>query len=332
MSAFAKAGAFLVVGTLLSTGTFAERKYSDWSLPVNLGATLAGTLDCTGVNSASDDQGPAISKNGLSLYFGSNRAAQGAQGAADLYVAQRPSPDATWGPAQNLGTVINSPLIENIPALSRDGHWIFFNSNRPGGFGDIDLWAAFRDHVHDDFAWRAPLVNLGAGVNSAGFEAGASYFENEDGGSPLLFFGRGTSQANQATTDIWVSELQPDGTFGNAHPVPDPGFNSPQGDQRPSIRFDGLEIFFFSTREGSIKNAAGLNSADIWVATRNSVNDAWNTPANLGVVVNTEFGEIHPYISADGLTLFFASTRPGGCGGNDLYMSTRTQLKGKQEE
>jgi hypothetical protein len=320
MSAYAKAGAFLVVGTLLSTGAFAERKYSEWGPVVHLGCVI---------NSAANDQGPAISKNGLSLYFGSNRAA--AQ--LDLYVAQRPSPVAPWGPAQNLGPVINSTFIENIPSLSRDGHWIFFNSNRPGpgAFGDIDLWAAFRDHVHDDFAWRAPF-NLGAGVNSAGFEAGASYFENEDGGTPLLFFGRGTSQAMQATTDIWVSELRPDGTFGNAHPVPE--LNSPQGDQRPSIRFDGLEIFFFSTREGSIKNAAGLNSADIWVATRNSVHDAWNTPVNLGAVVNTEFAEIHPYISADGLTLFFASDRPGGCGvtGNDLYMSTRTQLKGKQEE
>jgi hypothetical protein len=313
MSAYAKAGAFLVVGTLLSTEGFAERKYSEWGPAVHLGCVI---------NSAVNDLGPAISKNGLSLYFGSNRAAQGAQGGLDLYVAQRPFPDAPWGPAKNLGMVINSPVTENIPSLSRDGHWMFFNSNRTGSIGDIDLWAAFRDHVHDDFAWQAPF-NLGAGVNSPGFDAGAGYFENDDGGTPLLFFGRGTLQTMQETTDIWVSELRPDGTFGNARPVPE--LNSPVGDQRPSVRFDGLEIFFGSSRPGSTPNAAGNPSADIWVATRNSVNDAWDTPVIVGAGVNTGAAELQPYISADGLTLFFASDRLGGCGGTDLYMSTRTK-------
>ncbi len=314
MNAYAKVGAFLVVGTLLSSEAFAESKYSEWGPPVNLG--------CGSINSPSDDLGPGISKDGLSFYFASNRPAPDAQGGQDIYVAQRPTRDAPWGAPNNLGPTVNSPLTENVVSLSRDGHWLFFNSNRPDGFGDIDIWASYREHVHDDFAWQTPF-NLGPGVNSAGFEAGASYFENEDGSAPLLFFGRGVSFATQGTTtDIWVAELLPDGTFGNAHEVP--GLNSPYpyGDQRPSIRFDGLEIFFYSNRPGS------LGTSDIWVATRKDVRDPWDPAVNLGSPVNTGAADFQPHISGDGQTLYFVSNRGGGCGGFDIYMTTRTRLKG----
>ena len=319
MNAYAKVGVFLVLGTLLSSEAFAESKYSEWGPPVNLG--------CGGINSPSDDLGPGISKDGLSFYFASNRPATGAPGGLDIYLAQRPSPDAPWGDPSNLGPAVNSPFTENAVSLSRDGHWLFFNSNRPGGFGDTDIWASYRERVHDDFGWQTP-VNLGPGVNTAGFDAGASYFENEEVGAPLLFFGRGGSFATQGTTtDIWVAELLPDGTFGNARPVPE--LNSPQGDQRPSIRFDGLEIFFYSNRPGSTVDASGNPTTDIWVATRKDVRDAWDAPVNLGSVVNTGAADFNPHISGDGLTLYFASSRPGGCGGFDIYMTTRTRLKGE---
>lgn len=84
-------GALLLATALLSSQAFAERKYSDWGSPVNLG--------CGTINSASDDQGPAVSKKGLSLYFGSTRASPDASGGFDLYVAQRASRGAPWSAA-----------------------------------------------------------------------------------------------------------------------------------------------------------------------------------------------------------------------------------------
>src|SRR5207245_7051640 len=107
------------------------------------------------------------------------------------------------------------------------------------------------------------------------------YFENEEGSAPLLFFGRGVSLATLGTTgDIWVAELLPDGTFGNARLVPE--LSSPQGDQRPSIRFDGLEIFFFSNWPGSTLDANNNPTTEIWVATRNTGSDTWESPVSLG--------------------------------------------------
>jgi hypothetical protein len=216
----------------------------------------------------------------------------------------------------NLGQTVNTAGIENVPALSRDGHWLFFNSDRTGGIGAVDLWVSWRENVHDDFGWQTP-VNLGAGVNSAGFDAGASYLENEEGGAPLLFFGRGPTLA---ITDIYVSELQPDGSFGEGVLIAE--LSSAQNDQRPSVRFDGLELFLFSNRTGSL-----VDGNDLWVSTRKTVFEAWETPTNLGTAVNSTSDDRHPDISADRLSLFFSSSRPGGCGGFDLYMTTRTKIK-----
>jgi len=309
----ARGCALLVAGALLSSAALAERKYSDWGPAVSLGSGN----DCGLINSTAGDVGPALSKDGLSLYFGSQR--EGGTGSFDLYVVQRTSPDAAWGVPANLGTVVNSSAIDNVPSLSRDGHWLFFNSSRAGGFGGVDIWVSYRAHVHDDFAWEAPQ-NLGPNVNTGLFDAGASYFENEEGSAPQLYFNRG--QATGAGNDIMMSELQADGTFGPASIVP--VINSTTAsDQRASIRYDGLEMFFYSNRDGT---------NDIWVTTRVSVNDAWSTPVKLGEQINTSSAnEIAPHISPDALTLFFSSDRPDGCGGFDIYMSTRTHLKGKDK-
>ena len=280
----------------------AAPKFSDWGVPMNLGCQI---------NSPFGEQGPAISKDGLSLYFGSMRPGFGG---SDIWVSQRASVHNPWGPPLNLGTVINSPGVENIPALSRDGHWLFFNSDRAGTSGILDIWVSYRQHVHDDFAWQ-PAVNLGTGVNSPALEAGASYLENEQGGSPVLFFGRGQTLAD---FDIYALERQPDGWFGAAVFIAE--LNSAQSDQRPSVRFDGLELFLSSDRLGS------LGLSDLWVSTRETVFGAWETPTNLGPTINSSFADMQPYIAADRQTLFFTSNRPGGCGALDLYMTTRTKL------
>lgn len=78
------------------------QKYSDWSAPVNLGPVI---------NSASSDQGPAISKDGLTLYFHSNR--PGGLGAFDMWVSQRASVDDPWGAPVNLGLTVKQQASTN---------------------------------------------------------------------------------------------------------------------------------------------------------------------------------------------------------------------------
>lgn len=305
-------GGMLALITMQAPSAHA-RGYSDWSAAANLGPVINSTLS---------DQQPAISKDGRSLYFASNRS--GGLGGFDIYVSQRASAHAPWGSPVNLGPTLNTTSSEGNPAFSRDGHLMFFQSDRPGGLGGIDIWASRRVNKHDDFGWQTP-VNLGAGVNSAAGDQAPSYFENdEDGengdeGAPQLFFAS-DRPGGPGALDIYISEQTAGGCFGPAVLVTE--LSSPGGDSRPSIRRDGLEMFLQSNRVGSI----GLN--DLWVATRESTLDPWSTPVNLGAAINTVFGEQNPYLASDAKTLFFASDRPGGSGGLDLYMITRTKQRG----
>lgn len=281
---------------------------SDWSVPVNLGPI---------VNSPFNDVGGALSKDGLSLYFGSNRPTDPDDPLLDnnIWVAQRPTTSSPWGAPVPVAAINTADFIENIPALSRDGHWLFFNSDRPGGFGDVDIWVSYRSQTHDDFGWEPPR-NLGAGVNSAFFDAGAAFFENDDVGVPLLFFGS-NRPGGQGGNDIYVSEQLADGSFGAVSVVAE--VSSPQDDQRPAVSPDGLELFLFSSRVGA------FGVTDIWVSTRDTVADPWSLPVNLGSTVNSTAADFQPYLASDRTTLLFSSLRPGGFGGLDLYETTRSR-------
>jgi Tol biopolymer transport system component len=286
------------------------QKYTNWSPPVNLGPVI---------NSPSNEGNPTISNDGLTLYFASNR--PGGVGGNDIWVANRESLDSPWSPPVNLA-LINTGSNEVAPALSRDEHYLFFVSNRPGGAGLFpDIWVSFRQHVHDDFgefAWETPF-NLGSPINTPLADTTPSYFENEELGRPQLFFASNRT-GGLGGFDMYMSELQADGTFGPATLLPE--LSGPQNDFYPSVFRNGLEIFFASDRIGT----AGGN--DLWVSVRQSVFDLWSAPVNLGLTVNSMFNDQAPAISSDGQTLFFASDRPGGQGGIDIYMTTRTKLRG----
>jgi len=305
-----------MVASLASFNLVAQPEYSDWSTPVNLGPVI---------NTGYNDQHPALSKDGLSLYFTSSR--PGGFGADDLWVSQRASTDDPWGPPQNLGPVINTGAVEFSPAFSRDGHWLFFHSDRPGGFGGLDIWTSYREHVHDDFGWQPP-VNLGPGVNSPFDDAGPTFFQDDQTGIVTLYFTSLNRPGGLGDWDIYASMLGPDGTFGAASLVAElsaPGNANTGRDTRTAIRHDGLEIFFTSNRPG------GIGSGDLWVSTRATTLDAWSVPVNVGPSVNTSFFDGAPALSSDGETLFFYSNRPGGFGANDLYMSTRHKVHGNED-
>jgi hypothetical protein len=290
-----------VVGVCATSLRAAGPQYTGWSAPVNLGPTF---------NSAASDAGPAISSDGLSLYFHSDR--PGGQGANDIWVSQRATVNDPWGPLANLGPTINTASAESQPAFSADGHWLFFASDKPGGLGGDDIYQSYRPNVHDDFGWQTP-TNLGANVNSATRDSWPGYFEH--GGAPQLYFATSGRPGSLGGDDVYVTNLQADGTWGQSTPVPE--LNSPVADRRPHLRRDGLELFLFSDRTGT------LGAADVWVSTRATADAPWTTPVNLGAPFNSTANDLQAYVSDDGRTLVYASQRSGGFGNFDLYVTTR---------
>ena len=99
-----------------------------------------------------------------------------------------------------------------------------------------------------------------------------------------------------------------------------PLVNSSFDDWAPSISVYGLSLYFNSNRPD------GYGNHDLWVTTRPTIYDPWDTPINLGSIVNSSDKEAFPSVSADGLSLFFESTRSGGYGGHDLWVTTRATV------
>lgn len=100
-----------------------------WADPVNLGST---------VNSPASDDGTCLSADGLMLFFDSMRS--GGYGGMDLYMTSRSSRSDPWGEAVNLGPIVNSADHDEIAYISADGSTLYFDSDRPGGYGAFDVW------------------------------------------------------------------------------------------------------------------------------------------------------------------------------------------------
>ena len=314
----------LTVASLWMIGATLEAhdvpRFSDWSAPVNLG---------TAINSTANDQHPTISKNGRTLIFISNRS--DTLGDFDLYVSQRDSSKDPWKPAVNL-TVLNTEFREFAPELTNDGHWLYFHSNRPGGCGNQDVWVAHRKKKRDDFDWETP-INLGCILNTAAEDAGPTVFQDPISGVFSLYLNRNFNPADLEGPDIYVSTCPADLAHCNRDQLWSaatlvPELSSPFRDTRTAIRRrDGLEMILTSSRGG------GCGSQDLWVSTRPTTTAAWSIPVNLDptdpatgkptCVTNSTALDGAMAISWNATTLFFFSNRPGGSGGNDLWVSTR---------
>jgi hypothetical protein len=277
-----------------------------WSEPVNLGEVI---------NSPADDQAPTFSEDGLSLYFASDR--PGGLGGDDIWVAERACRRCPWAPPVNLGSVINGAGTEVGPRLSADGHLLFLTSERPGGQGDNDLYVSRRVDPKDTFGWGPP-VSVGSEVNTAAIEGGAEYLSRAKGDVARLFFNQSPVGG---TADIYVVPATGDGRASGPAVLVSELSDPVATDQNVRLRADGREVVFFSTRPG------GLGGRDLWTSTRRSVLDAWSTPENLGSLINSTVVDQQPSLSRDGQTLLFASTRLGGQGALDIWMSTRTRSR-----
>ena len=114
---------------------------------------LSWEVSNSSVNTAYHEAFSAITADGLTLLISSDRpGGLGSEekdvffGAAsyDLYVTHRQSLDSPWGPVVNLGPNINTSATEHSPMLSPDGHYLYFASSRPGGYGGEDIYRSYR--------------------------------------------------------------------------------------------------------------------------------------------------------------------------------------------
>jgi len=296
-----------------------------WSEPVNLGPPI---------NTEALEGSATLSRNGLSLYFTSNR--PGSLGGNDIWVSQRACADCPWEEPQHVPN-INSAAADAGPSLSADGRLLFFHSSRPGsvvnplnGQPSLDIWVSHRSDPTDDLGWGPP-VNLGPDVNTGDGELMPEYAHQADfylererypSNIAALYFGRGTGANPGNNQDIHVVPLSRDGrTLRPAVRVDE--LRSNANDAAPSLSIDQKEIYFWSGRVSPV--------GDIFVATRQNSHEPWSEPQYVTSINSPTAGDQQPQLSHSGRTLLFASNREGsvvnpatGLPSSDLWMSTRT--------
>jgi len=153
-------------------------------------------------------------------------------------------------------------------------------------------------------------VNMGSGINTGHGEFAPClsadglelYFDREESGNPPNLF-----VVRRATVDCeWGVPVK----LG-------PPVNTSEPEHSPSISADGLSLYF-------TRGLGGMASR-LYVTRRTTKDDDWGAPVSVGAAVNN-YQSTAPCISADDLELYFGSTRPGGQGQTDLWVTKRATV------
>jgi Tol biopolymer transport system component len=201
--------------------------------PTALSAALSEALSEFGiegmgvVSTPSSEVRASVSPDGQRIVWGSTDRKGGA-GGWDLWQARMH--DGRWADAMPLA--VNSPGNDFDPVFSADGRWLYFFSNREGGFGGDDL---YRTAILSDGGYGA-VQNLGAGVNGRGDEWAPTPSRD---GQALLFASNGFGGAGRH--DLLVARWNGQ-VFAEPRPVP--GINSAADEFDAAWLDDGRAIVF----------------------------------------------------------------------------------------
>lgn len=125
---------------------FAEKSGQEWGNPLNM--VIPDFLNRSQVLSGSVNEAGTVFVYAAEGYF--------TRGAEDIYLTTRPAPDAPWGPAVNLGSVINTKGQEYSPWLEPEGTTLYFSSNGHPGKGSFDVFKS--SNLNRDFlSWSIPV-------------------------------------------------------------------------------------------------------------------------------------------------------------------------------
>lgn len=179
------------------------------------------------------------------------------------------------------------------PALSPDGRYLVFSSERPrpdGQAARMDLWLVERQGRH----WGEPR-HLGDTVNSAGDELYASV----DRAGTLYF-----ASDREGEFDIYRSVRQRDGSYAQAQKVPGLVNTAQRWEFNPEISPDGRTLLFVRLDFPDALPDQGYGFGDLYVSRLGA--EGFGEPVNLGPCINSGWDEFHPTVMWDRKLLFFA--------------------------
>lgn len=191
-------------------------------------------------NTAAQESAQTISADDHYLFFmrSDNRSENGwGRGGCDLYLAYRKASDSAWSAAESFGATINTPAFEGMPSLSTDINDLYFVSDRPGGYGGLDIWVS-----HFQFGlWQLP-INLGPQINTPGNET-APFIGSDN--KTIYFASDG--HPGLGGSDLFVSKKTNDSLWSMPVNLGIP-FNSAADDHSIFVTSNGRDVLFASDR------------------------------------------------------------------------------------
>jgi outer membrane protein OmpA-like peptidoglycan-associated protein/Tol biopolymer transport system component len=248
------------------------------------------------INSPGDEYFPYLIQD-HTLYYTSRKKIKGDE---NLFVADLENGSFKKGDPVN-GS-FNTSENEGMATWVRNNKKLFFTAcNRVDSLKGCDLWEG-------TFLEGRPseLKPLKGFLNSDNWESQATI--SCDGRT--IFFAS-NQPGGFGGTDIWKSQL--DGTGNWSQPINlGPNINTKGDEEAPFITNDGNTLYFSSTGH------VGYGEQDIFFSKKINGN-RWGPAVNLGNKVNTPYRELGFFLTYDGQTGYFASDKPAGNGGMDIY-------------
>ncbi len=321
------AATFLTDGASIhvAAGEAAKRRVL-WTPPEALAET---------VNTSQDEYEPFLSADAQTMLFVRGKAG----GGADIYLSRRtPSRRMLDGWSDPSPVSVNTENFDELgPAFSRDGNTIYFYSDRPGGLGGYDIWAADR---LESGAWGAAR-NLGTAINSAFNDYGPTL--SPDGSRLLFASNRPTAEElAEIDEDAWAATLREDvysadydlyesrvGDRGLGRARAIEALNTGAHDGSPAFSPGGDFLYFASKREGGY---GGYDLYRVRLAAEGEIDLAAHPVEHLSAGVNTAHNELDPVVSQLGFELHFSSDRLAVIGGTegegsyDLFASVSREV------
>ncbi|OAV46204.1 hypothetical protein A3850_018275 [Lewinella sp. 4G2] len=249
------------------------------------------------INTMRDDYFPFFANDRKSFYY----TRQGELRDEDLIQGKRSSEDGKW--TTNRFGNFNTLQPEGMCTLVRDGERIYFTlCHEETSQGGCDIYSALL--VNGKVRDMQPLPDY---INSPSWESQPAI--SCDG--QQLFFAS-IRPGGMGGSDIYRCQKNPDGTWSPPTNLGD-GINTTQDEEGPFLSNDGQTLFFASMGHNS------LGDQDIFMSRWDNLTKRFTRAMNIGPPVNGPHRELGFHLTSDGRTGYFASDRPGGRGGLDIY-------------
>jgi hypothetical protein len=279
-----------------------------WGLPAAPEPKAPKPINLDKLNTADDEDEPHLASNGLALYYTAT-----VKGRADLLLSSRRSKDQAWPAGKGLDGYFSEKADNRSVSLTAEGkypQYLYFATNKDpekkDNRGDnFDIYVTVKQGAGAAFTAPTPVQGVCSAEDELHPWVTATGKE--------LYFSRKTKEGWR----VCVAKATGAGAGGYANPKL---VDLPVGFHHATLTPDGATMYL----QGPLEK-------ERWGLFRSTLSSSsWSKPEPLEDLNNADgpTGDRSPCLSRDGSLLYFASDRPGGKGGLDLWVVPTKDLKG----